>query len=1502
MADLTALATYLKSEGTTLVLNTTDSNLGNDFQAFVGTMHTKTMTITVDTNGVVLQNNVLTISGTCATSWPVQGLYQLTASLTSVTITINGTLAANTFQAVFQGTMPISSTSVPIILTSLPLDANPWQLTLAQNASNISPLQLILLGNNDGALPFDLPTGLDFLNTQLVVDANNYAIVFYPDTTYEPYINLILHAPSATWQPLPSVFSFNGLDIVSFIKTNSLSIKLIGHINVGNIAMDVAIGVEGGSSWSVYINPTPPQQAFPGLDALANWVGGSSLATSVSGGFTSVNLPTTGFDAAISALSASVNMSTNTLNYFNIKSLLSIGILQFDVVVVFPDISINGSLHNPAGVKVSDMLASMSLPTDAVPAALTIDTADFTADLKNSYYSTSIVVDNVWAVGPISLQQIGLSIYYSPYNGLAGLFSGQFAINTTLTVFLEAEYIDTTTGWEFTGGIPTDTTVALGDILTHLASDFGINSIPAPMQSLVLNGLLFSYTTGTNTFTYTCNGTFKVDDVDVNIGFTTSIQQTQGNTTGGGVVGTKGYTAFFGGTISLGNLEFNLVFDTDVSSNTFIATFINNSAGSIVLQNLVASVSSTLAQTIPPSLSIDLKQAKFVFYEDTAKQFAFGLDLGTSLNLSDIPIISGKLPANVTLILDDLQVLYCSSAFTQAQTSTINALLPTSISPLVSTGPPAGLQLSANLNVGTELLNLYLDIESSAASTNSNTPNGGGTANQPVASAAPSSITWFTIDKQFGPVFFQSIGVSFQSGVLSFSFNTSVTIGPLSIALEGLTFGSPINTFAPVFNLYGMGIGYSSPPLSIQGAILRVPQDPAHPNIQLQFDGSLIVQAADWGLSAIASYAQLTNGLPSMFIFLDMNEVLGGPPYFIVEGVMGGFGFNRSLVMPAPDEVLNFPLLAINAPQTGSVYDQAMNTLFILEGSNNTTKPWITPKEGDYWLAAGLVFSSFEIVQGNLLLVARFGQELQFALLGLAYFSLPKGVPVNDAFVFVEMQMEAVLKPGEGVLNVGGSLTTSSYVLTKDCHLTGGFAFYMWFGSNPYAGQFVMTVGGYHPAFIVPSYYPNVARLGFNWQVSGDVLVKGDSYFALTPSCGMAGGGLEVLYHSGPIKAWFTAQANMLVTWHPFSFIADISVDIGASVRINLLVCHKTISVSLGASLTLWGPPLGGKVRVHIVIVTVTIHFGSDSADYKDKLALEWDDSTKEGISLTGFNKLLPAPNNICKHVINSGLTKTLGKDISNPAQPIIFNNNPPPSPTDTVEKIWVVRAGTFSFTSQSVIPSNNFTYGNSSSYAVNTTTPNVVAIRPMFIPSITSMHNVQIFKEQDNTSTLIAFDEWSVTPVYANVASSLWGQPLKNGNEYVQAPSLPSSDTEPNQIIGYQIQGPSPVLGATFGVLPLSDLAEDDIANGTNPLSINPSATTDYEPMITDPSNPNTPPATTVKDIENIAAVSTLRNNIYQVLSSHQFYNGSNDSMVQMAATAGDLFTVEPLELAVNL
>src|SRR4030095_8270489 len=96
------------------------------------------------------------------------------------------------------------------------------------------------------------------------------------------------------------------------------------------------------------------------------------------------------------------------------------------------------------------------------------------------------------------------------------------------------------------------------------------------------------------------------------------------------------------------------------------------------------------------------------------------------------------------------------------------------------------------------------------------------------------------------------------------------------------------------------------------------------------------------------------------------------------------------------------------------------------------------------------------------------------------------------------------------------------------------------------------TPGADAPACAPPPEFPVVPRLGFHWAVSDAVVIKGESYFALTSSCVMAGGRLEIAYRKGGIYASFTAYADFLIAWDPFHYDVRIGVSVTAGFRIRV--------------------------------------------------------------------------------------------------------------------------------------------------------------------------------------------------------------------------------------------------------------------------------------------------------------------------------------------------------------
>ena len=224
-------------------------------------------------------------------------------------------------------------------------------------------------------------------------------------------------------------------------------------------------------------------------------------------------------------------------------------------------------------------------------------------------------------------------------------------------------------------------------------------------------------------------------------------------------------------------------------------------------------------------------------------------------------------------------------------------------------------------------------------------------------------------------------------------------------------------------------------------------------------------------------------------------------------------------------------------------------------------------------------------------------------MLGLSEISVPANAKTAP-IAYAQLALKAVCVPDEGVVSVMAELTRESYILSKACRITGGFAFNLWFGGS-HKGDFVITLGGYHPAYRKPAHYPAVPRLGFRWCVTPQLTFSGELYFALTPRCLMAGGAVNAVYQSGDLRAWFSARVDFLLGWKPFYYDASLYIGLGASYRLFLLFGYVTVSAELSADLHIWGPDFSGEARITWFIISFTIRFGNAK---KEKKYIAWDE------------------------------------------------------------------------------------------------------------------------------------------------------------------------------------------------------------------------------------------------------------------------------------------------------
>lgn len=524
-----------------------------------------------------------------------------------------------------------------------------------------------------------------------------------------------------------------------------------------------------------------------------------------------------------------------------------------------------------------------------------------------------------------------------------------------------------------------------------------------------------------------------------------------------------------------------------------------------------------------------------------------------------------------------------------------------------------GLNWSGTIKVGEVNLLAFppqLDVVGEMEDTPSNaepveasepTPSGGQTAD-----INGQQIVWREVGKSIGPLRFKRIGLSLTSqqnkshvGVL---FDAAISVSGLTLGLNGLGISVPLETpIKPTFDLTGLDLSYDGGSLQISGSLLRI----RRPGMADQFDGMALIKAANFTIAGFGSYTRVA-GDPSMFVFAVLHKTLGGPPFFRVKGLAAGFGYNRALRLPPIEEVHRFPLVRaalednyINQDKPEHLVQDAMFKL----------RDYVSPSPGDLWFAAGMRFSSFEMIHSFALLSVSFGHEIEIALLGMSKMTVPKNAKPGEAIAYAELAIKAVFRPEEGSIAVEGRLTDESYIFSRNCRLTGGFAFYTWL-SGPHAGDFVVTLGGYHPRFNKPHHYPDVPRLGIKWQVSRELTITGEQYYALTPSSLMAGGRFAAVYHSGAIRAWFVAYADFLINWQPFYYDIEMGVRIGvsASLRVSLGFIKVSVSVrvEVAVRLRLWGPEFAGEVEVDLTVISFTIRFGQSRTLPKPLTAAEF--------------------------------------------------------------------------------------------------------------------------------------------------------------------------------------------------------------------------------------------------------------------------------------------------------
>lgn len=455
---------------------------------------------------------------------------------------------------------------------------------------------------------------------------------------------------------------------------------------------------------------------------------------------------------------------------------------------------------------------------------------------------------------------------------------------------------------------------------------------------------------------------------------------------------------------------------------------------------------------------------------------------------------------------------------------------------------------------------------------------------------------WISIQHGFGPVYIEQVGFGVSRAgdkvvAARVLVDGKVSMLGLTLAVDDLALGMrwpQTPTDPPLYDpraweidLAGLAVSMSASGVSLAGGLSKGPG--ALPD----YVGMISIRFSVYSITAYGGYGVMTDSsgeYTSLFIYGAVCAPIGGVPAFFVTGIGAGVGINRRLLLPADlNEFPRYPLLQA-LDRTSPMADPG-TALELL-------RAYFPPARGAFWFAAGIAFNSFTLVDGIVVVAVAIGDGLEINLLGLAKAGLPNP---SAPLVQIELALVARFSSKEGVLWIQAQLTDNSFLLTRDCRLTGGFAFVMWFKGDK-KGQCVVTLGGYHPSFHRDG-YPNVPRLGFVWTVSDILCIKGESYFALVSEAMMAGTRFEASLTLGPLWAYLRLGADAIVYFEPFHFEVTAFAELGAGITIDIDLgwfghIRVTISVHLHADVLLEGPEFRGRANIDLDVTSATISFG----------------------------------------------------------------------------------------------------------------------------------------------------------------------------------------------------------------------------------------------------------------------------------------------------------------------
>ncbi|KAF5989718.1 hypothetical protein FBULB1_721 [Fusarium bulbicola] len=830
-------------------------------------------------------------------------------------------------------------------------------------------------------------------------------------------------------------------------------------------------------------------------------------------------------------------------------------------------------------------------------------------------------------------------------------------------------------------------------------------------------------------------------------------------------------------------LSFEETFSQDITIESLLGTL---SPDDVLLKSIIEHVgslvlvrkgtSSGLAVQVSPevqgpkktmNLRAELHIDRFVFtycqYTSTEETGVLKRFLLISLNQFEIPMPNIPMLKQFKSPFDSLYVLWTDSDIKQSDIAALKPSFATAMATYSTLGGEdeevfkAGFHTGIMSN-GKVLLNHAFGQQTSDKTVSNGQDNAWfNPAVLPTGRKVDTTSDTSTVKfkKRLGPLTISNIGLKFESGNIVVVLDATLKVGPVEMKIMDFGLGLKLSdlskdTFTFVPSLSGLGLAVDSPPLDLAGALIK------HGDFYM---GGVLAAFKPYIFQAAGAYGTIKkkNGeeMKTAFVIL----ALGGPLLSIngieISDVTAGFGYNSDIRFPDPSSVSRFPLISMG--QTPAPLDPLKTFTELAD----TT--WITAVPDSFWVGAGLKGSAFSMLDAKIAAIFKIqdGVLSHIGVFADCKAKMPQGAG-KKVFASIELGITAGFDMINGSMLVSGSLSPSSYVIDSKCSLTGGFAAATWFDPSPYAGDWVFALGGYHPKYTPPTYYPQqIPQIGITWQVTDEIFVKASAYFAITPKACMGGASMLATCDVYGLHASFSALVDFLMNFDPFHYVLEISIDISVSWSEYILFVWVGFGFDITASLYMCGPPVYGSFNIKVPIKNVTVTFGDSNGR-----------NAPGAVDLETFRGMLQQNGQGKKEELKiscaSGLTSK-----------------------DDISGVWTTRAGTFAFDVRSNMATTQ-AYLNGTAVGA----ANKVYAKPM---QLTESSNGLSADLKITITGISSDDQYRPDVISGNLPAALWSpydstkdpSVLKTDNSAL----LDSSASTISSIYGLSVRTPKPQL-----------------------------------------------------------------------------------------------------------